>query len=128
MSAVRLIPWPVHEGLDYLAGIFLVLAPFLFGFTEETAFPVLLAVGVVILAIAVLSPGPFGVVSVLPSQVHAALDYVVGFFLILAPFLFAFADLAQPRNLSVFLGLGLLVLALLTAYPAREERGSAQSA
>jgi hypothetical protein len=111
----------VHEALDYLAGIFLVLAPFLFDLTEETAFPVLLAVGVVLLAMAVLSPGPLGVVSVLPPPVHAALDYVIGFFLILAPFVFSFTDLGQGRNSSIFLGLALLVVSLLTAYPAHEQ-------
>lgn len=119
MSAVRLLPWPVHEALEYLFGIFLILAPFVFGFRDTPAFPVLIAVGVVLLAVALLSEKPLGVVSVLPTQVHAALDYVLGFFLILAPFLFTFADTDAALFSSLFVGLAHLVQSLLTRYPVR---------
>ncbi len=128
MSAVRLLPWPVHEGLEYLVGVFLVLAPFLFGFRDSTAFPVLIAVGVVLLALAVLTGGALGVVDVIPPPVHAALDYVIGFFLILAPFLFAFVDVDAALYCSLFLGLAHLVMSLLTAYRRRTGSESTQAA
>jgi vacuolar-type H+-ATPase subunit I/STV1 len=128
MSAVRLLPWPVHEGIEYLAGVFLVLAPFVFGFRDTTAFPVLIAVGVVMLALAVLTGGALGVVDVIPAPVHAALDYVIGFFLILAPFLFAFVDVDAALYCSLFLGLAHLVMSLLTAYRRRTGSESTQAA
>lgn len=117
MSAIRVLPWPIHEALEYIAGVFLILAPFLFGFREETAFPVLVAVGIVLLAAAVLTGGRLGVVEVLPPQVHAALDYVVALFLIIAPFLFAFTDVDAALFSSLFLGVALFVMSVLTAYP-----------
>lgn len=128
MSAARLLPWPVHEIVDYLAGLFLVLSAFLFGFRDEPAFPVLLAVGVLLLAVAVLTGGRFGVVDVVPKPVHAALDYVVGFFLIGAPFLFGFVDIDEALYCSLFTGLALLVISLVTAYPQRAGAEAASGA
>lgn len=125
MSAVRLLPWAVHEVLEYVAGVFLILAPFLFGFREESAFPVLVAVGVVVLVVDLLTAGPLGVVKVVPPQVHAAIDYVVALFLIGAPFLFGFVDVDAALFSSLFLGLAHFVMSLVTAYPMRTESGPA---
>lgn len=121
MSAVRFLPWPVHEAIDYLVGIFLILAPFLFGFRDEPAFPVFVAVGVIVLAAVVLTGGRLGVVDVLPPQVHAAIDYVVALFLILAPFLFAFTEVDAALFSSVFLGVGLFIVSVITAYPRQRQ-------
>ncbi len=118
MSAIRLLPWVVHEALEYAVGVFFVLAGFLFGFEDEPAFAVFIAVGVAILLMAVLSKGPLGVVDVLPWSVHAALDYVLAFFLILAPFLFAFRDVTAAMYASILPGVAHLVATLITKFPA----------
>lgn len=121
MSPVRLVPWFVHAAIEYVAGVFFVLAPFVFDFRDEPAFPVFIAVGVVVLAVALLSRGPAGVVDVLPPKVHAALDYLLGFFLILAPFLFGFDEVETALRLSVFIGVAHIVLTLVTAFPLDAE-------
>lgn len=125
MSAVRLLPWSVHEAIDYVAGIFLIVAPFLFGFRDEVAFPLFVAVGVLVLANVLLTSGPLGVTRVVPVALHAGVDYVLAFFLIVAPFMFGFADSDAPLLVSMFLGLALLVLALVTAFPPRQAAGPA---
>ena len=117
MSAVRLLPWPVHHAVDYLAGLFFVLAPFVFGLQETVAFPVFIAVGVILLASALLTPGRLGVAEILPVRVHAVLDYVLAFFLILAPFVFSFGDLNVALSISIFAGVAILVMSLVTTYP-----------
>ncbi len=117
MSAVRLLPWPVHEAVDYLLGLFFVLAPFLLGLRESVAFPVFIAVGVVVLANALLTPGRLAVARILPVRVHAVLDYILAFFLILAPFAFGFADDDTALTVSVFAGVAVLVMSLVTAFP-----------
>ena len=58
-----------------------------------------------------------GVVGVLPAKAHAALDYLLGFFLVLAPFLFGFADVEPALYASVLLGVAHLVLTLITRFP-----------
>lgn len=118
MSAIRLLPFAVHEGIEYLAGVFSILAPFLFGFEDTAAFPVFIGVGVAILALAVLSNQPLGVVGILPNQVHAALDYVLVLFLLLAPFLLGFSDESVPTTISILLGVAHVVVTLLTSFPA----------
>jgi len=128
MSPIRLVPWFVHEAIEYVAGVFFVLAPFVFDFRDETAFPVFIAVGVVVLAVALLSRGPAGVVDVLPAKVHAGLDYLLGFFLILAPFLFGFDQVEAALRLSVFIGVTHIVLTLLTAFPVETEGAGAGAA
>jgi len=72
---------------------------------------------VVILASVLLAPGRLGVADVLPVRVHAVLDYVGAFFLILAPFMFGFADLDRALTASIFAGVAVLVMSLLTTYP-----------
>lgn len=42
LSLARLIPMPVHLGLDMAAGLFLIAAPWLFGFSDRVIWPYLL--------------------------------------------------------------------------------------
>jgi hypothetical protein len=122
VSALRLLPWPAHEALCYLGGIFLVLAPVVFGLLATSALPVLLGAGVVLLATAVLSRGPLGIVDVLPVKAQAAVEYGLAFFLMLAPFLFGFRNQRAGLLVAVLVGLGLLMVSLITRYPADTPR------
>jgi hypothetical protein len=119
VSPVRLLPWVLHEAIEYVAGIFFVLAPFLFEFQQTSAFPVFIGVGVLILAVALLSKGPAGVLDLLPPAVHAGLDYLLAFFLLLAPLIFRFNN--QPAvTISIFLGVAHLIITLITRFPDPE--------
>jgi hypothetical protein len=117
LSALRLLPWPAHQAILYLAGIFLVLAPFVFGLLDTSALSVLLGAGVVLLATAVLSRGPLGIVDVLPFRAQAAVEYVLAFFLMVAPFLFGFRRQTAGLLTAVLVGLGLLIVFLVTTPP-----------
>lgn len=118
MSAVRLLPWVVHEAVEYLAGLFLVIAPFAFDFSEEPgAVRFFVSVGLLILVVAMLTRGPLGVVGALPTKVHAGMDYLLAFLLILAPFLFGFAEVESALYLSVLFGVVHLVATLITRFP-----------
>lgn len=117
MSPVRLLPWVAHEAVEYVAGVFFVVAPFIFGFQADPASSVFVGVGVVILAVAILSKGPAGVLGVIPPTVHATLDYVLGFFLLLAPSVFRFSAATPARTISILLGVAHLVVTLVTRFP-----------
>jgi hypothetical protein len=118
VSPIRLLPWVVHEAIEYIAGVFFILAPFIFEFQTQPAFPVFVGVGVLILAVALLSKGPAGVLRILPPTVHAALDYMLGFFLLLAPFIFGFRRDMPALTISILLGVAHLVVTLVTRFPA----------
>lgn len=117
MSAVRLVPWVVHQAVMYVVGVLLVLAPFLLDVAEGEPLAVFVGAGVVLLATTVLGPPPAGVAHLLPVQVHAGVVYLLGFFLVLSPFIFRFSDEAAAMPTAVFTGLGLVVVALVTAFP-----------
>lgn len=118
MSAVGLLPWWLKVALEYAGGVWFVLAPFLLGFRDEgAAFPVSVAVGVALLVLGLLSRGRVGVAQVLPTRLHAAIDYVLGVALIVAPFPFGYTDVDAALLSSVVSGLLLVVVTLLTDVP-----------
>ena len=53
----------------------------------------------------------------IPTKVHGALDYIVGFALIFAPMIFGFMDVGGPAVIiPMVLGVGLIVYSLFTKY------------
>lgn len=128
MSALGLLPWPLHQAFVYVAGVFAVLVPFLFDLTDGVTLPLFVGIGVVLLAVGVLSRGPAGVAQVLPAGVHAGVVYLLGFFLVIAPFIFGFADEDTPLLVAIALGLIVLVVTLLTRFPTAEAEAEAEAA
>ena len=128
MSAIRLLPWPLHQALGYLLGVLCVLAPFLLDFPQERAMPVLVGAGVALLALGVLGKGAAGVAQLLPVAVHVGLTYVAGFFLLLAPFVFGYTESDAALTASIVAGLALVVLTLVAAVPRPEARPEGEEA
>lgn len=129
MSAARLLPWLVHELVEYAAGVFLILVPFvLFGDEfgdglDTAAFPLFVAVGVVMVLLQLLTAGKASIAELLPVRVHATLDYLVAIFLILSPFLFGLNAAGEPDAalvVPVLLGAGYLVVTLVTRFPLEQ--------
>jgi urea transporter len=50
------------------------------------------------------------------SRTHGAIDYIVGFALLLAPYLFRFAEIPAARNVAWFVGGAIILMSLVTAY------------
>ena len=119
MSLVRLVPWVVHSAVEYVAAVLLVLAPFLFGFGTDTAKYAAIALGVVVLLVAVISRSPLGVTKTLPVSAHATLDYVLAVVLVLLPFVLGFADDTPAVTFFVLLGVAHAALSMLTRFPQR---------
>ncbi len=119
MSLVRLVPWIVHSVVEYAAGVLFLLAPFLFGFDSSTARWTSIAIGVVVLLVAVISRSPVSFTDSLATSAHATLDYVLAVALVLAPFVGGFVDDTAATTFFVLLGVTHGALSLLTRYPAR---------
>src|SRR4051812_784306 len=79
---MRFIPTAVHGVLDYVAGVVLMAAPWLFGFNAggaETWIPVCLGAGMILMSI--FTDYEAGLARVIPMKTHLALDAIFGIFL-----------------------------------------------
>jgi hypothetical protein len=113
---MRFIPTKFHAPLDYIVGVALIAAPWIFQFSEHTAatvVPVVLGIGLI--AYSLLTDYELGVWKVAPMAVHNLIDVVAGALLAASPWLFGFAD--ETANVWVphlVVGLAAIFLGLTT--------------
>ncbi|MCL2394567.1 MAG: hypothetical protein FWC87_07750 [Acidimicrobiaceae bacterium] len=116
MSLVRFLPAWFHAVADYAVGIALIgLALGVGGSAKAVGAGVV--VGVVVLAVSMLTRYPLGVVKVLPFTLHSAGDYLAAALLIAAPFALSFNH-SEPTLATIYVVAGVAVLAvsLITNY------------
>jgi hypothetical protein len=99
---MRVIPTRVHGMMDYLIGVLLIAAPWLFGFNRdgaETWVPVVLGAGVILYSL--FTDYELGAVRRLPMPTHLMLDLGGGILLAASPWLFGFSDYVWAPHLIV---------------------------
>lgn len=90
---MRFIPTRVHGIIDYLMGVLLIAAPWLFGFADlDIARWIPIIIGALIIVYSLLTRYEMGVADVIPMNVHLWLDILGGLVLAASPWLFGFAD------------------------------------
>jgi VIT1/CCC1 family predicted Fe2+/Mn2+ transporter len=114
------IPRFVHGLIEYGAGVLLVAAPFLLGFDAGAAIAASIAIGVLVILVAATTEGPTSLVDSLQIQLHIALDYALGAFLIACPFLFGFSDESAPTAFFIAIGVVHLLVTVGTRFLPRE--------
>jgi uncharacterized membrane protein HdeD (DUF308 family) len=113
---MRFIPTKFHAPLDYIVGVALIAAPWLFQFSEHTAatiVPIVLGIGLI--AYSLITDYELGVWKVAPMAIHNLIDIVAGSVLAASPFIFGFAD--ESANVwvpHVVVGLAAIFLGLTT--------------
>ena len=107
----------LHVLIEYGVGMLTLVAPFLLSFDSTAAKVVAVLVGAGILVLAVVTDAPTGIARSLPVASHVVLDYVIGLFLVVAPFVFGYSDDDDVAT-AYFVGLGVayVLLAVLTRY------------
>lgn len=88
-----MIPTRVHGIIDYLTGVLLLAAPFIFGFADGTAaqwLPMLL--GTMTILMSLFTRYELSIAKVIPLPVHLVVDVASGLLLAASPWLFGFAD------------------------------------
>ena len=111
-----------HAIIDYVVGVLLVIAPFIFGFANGGAamwVPILL--GASILVYSLLTRYELAAARIIPFKVHLALDAVGGLFLLISPWLFGFAELIWWPH--VIVGLAELGVVAMTDRKTATEPG-----
>jgi hypothetical protein len=119
MKAIRFIPTGVHAYFDYVGGIGLLAAPFVFGFYSvggaAVIIPMVLGIGLILYSL--LTNYELGLpgVKFIPMWVHLTLDFVAAAFLALSPFLFGFINQAPNAWLPhIVAGVGVILLVLVS--------------
>ena len=90
---MRWIGTKTHGYLDYIMGMVLIAAPWLFGFARdgaETWVPVVLGAAVIIYSL--LTDYELGMSPVISMRTHLMLDLAGGVLLAVSPWVFGFAD------------------------------------
>jgi hypothetical protein len=90
---MRFIPTKFHAPLDYIVGVALIAAPWIFQFSEHTAATVIpIVLGIGLIAYSLVTNYELGVWKVAPMAVHNLGDIAAGTLLAASPWLFGFAD------------------------------------
>lgn len=105
---MRWIGTRTHGYLDYIMGVLLIAAPWIFGFARdgaETWVPVLLGAAVILYSL--LTDYELGVSPTLSMRTHLMLDLIGGAFLAVSPWLFGFANyIWEPHLIFGILEMG----------------------
>jgi hypothetical protein len=114
---MRFIPTKFHAPLDYIVGVALIAAPWIFQFSDVTAATIVsIVLGIGLIAYSLITDYELGVWKVAPMAVHNLIDVVAGLFLAASPFIFGFSD--ESANVwvpHVVVGLAAVFLGLTTA-------------
>jgi hypothetical protein len=119
MKSIRFIPTGVHAYFDYIGGIGLLAAPFVFGFFRvggaAVIIPMVLGIGLILYSL--LTNYELGIpgLKFLPMSVHLAFDLVASAFLAISPFLFGFIHQAPNAWLPhIIAGVVVILLVLVS--------------
>jgi hypothetical protein len=110
---MRVIPTRIHGVIDYLTGVLLIAAPWLFGFADGGAaqwVPIIL--GLMVILQSLVTDYELGVAHWLAMPMHLVLDGLSGALLVVSPWLFGFADEVWVPH--VVIGLFEIVMSLVT--------------
>lgn len=82
----------IHGYLDYMMGLLLIVAPWIFNLPEgaATTLPIVLGAGTIVYSL--MTDYELGLLKVLSMKAHLGIDLAAGILLIAAPWLFGFAD------------------------------------
>jgi hypothetical protein len=127
MKALRFIPTGIHAYFDYIGGIGLLAAPFVFGFYSvggpAVIIPMVLGAGLILYSL--LTNYELGIpgLKFIPMTYHLAFDFVASAFLAISPFLFGFIHQAPNAWLPhIIAGVVVILLVLVsqTRYQPRQ--------
>jgi SPW repeat len=118
---MRVIGTKTHGYLDYIMGLLLIAAPWIFDFNRsgaETWVPVVLGAGVILYSM--LTDYEMGVTRKISMRTHLTLDMIGGALLAASPWIFGFADYVWAPHL--ILGLLEIGASLMTKTTPSTER------
>jgi hypothetical protein len=107
---MRVISTKIHGLIDYIVGLLLLVAPYMFGFATGGPKQWLpMAIGAATIMMSLLTRYELSIAKVIPMGVHLAVDFAAGALLAASPWLFGFAHEVYLPHLIV----GLMEIAVV---------------
>ncbi len=106
-----------HGVLDYIVGVALILAPYLFGFADNPAARnTAWFVGAATILLSLITAYELSIAKLVPFRAHVGIDIAMGIFLALSPWIFGFADrIVAPHLIVGILVTGVALMSRSTA-------------
>lgn len=130
MNTIRFVPTGIHAYFDYLGGVGLIAAPFVFGFSSvggaAVIIPMVLGAGLILYSL--LTNYELGIpgVKFIPMTYHLIFDVVACVLLATSPFVFGFINQAPNAWLPhIILGIGVILLVLVTQTRSQPKKAPA---
>jgi hypothetical protein len=129
---MRFLPLKIHNALDFIVGIALILSPYIFGFSDvggaAVAVPQIIGAASIFMGLFTRGYG-FSIAKLIPLKTHLTIDFLAGATLAASPWLFGFADEETNAWLPhVVVGLALVLVSLTTRMDDQTAADSGQAA
>jgi hypothetical protein len=119
LDSIRFIPTSVHGVLDYIVGIALIAAPWIFGFAYVGGAAVIVPIvlGIALILYSLVTRYELGIPGIrfLPMPYHLTIDFIAAAFLAASPWIFGFAN--NPPNVwlpHLIVGIVVIVVVLVS--------------
>jgi len=115
----------LHGIIDYVVGVALIAAPWLFGFVDFENFAAAtwtpIIIGLAIIGMSLMTNYEFSLARIIPLRTHLFIDFVAAAFLAASPWLLNYADYVYVPHLIV--GLAEILIVSMTIKQAYMPRG-----
>lgn len=112
-----------HGIIDYLVGAILIVAPYIFGFSDvESGRNTFLILGAGLIVYSLLTRYPLSIVKLIPLGAHMVLDVLAGAFLIIAPYFLGYRASITSGQEVLHWVLALAVFGLVAFTQPKTER------
>jgi hypothetical protein len=118
------IPLNTHAMLEPLMAVLIIVAPWLFGFSDTNdAKAICIIVGAVMLIAGSMTQWRYSLAKVIPLRMHFMTDLLLAAVLILTPFIFGFSDEGGATRFMIIVGALEAMTALSTNWdPAQADQ------
>jgi predicted phage tail protein len=109
---MRVLGTKTHGYLDYIMGVLLIAAPWIFGFARDGAETwIMVILGAAVIVYSLITDYELGAYPVISMRTHLMLDLISGLLLAASPWIFGFADyIWQPHLILGILEMGAAVM------------------
>lgn len=107
MKKNKLVKVKVHNYIDYILGVLLIASPWLLHLQSGSMeSKIIFTIGLCLIYINLITGTKFGLVKILRVKTHLRIDFLLGLFLLVSPWLYRF----YSRIYFPFIFLGLLII------------------